>query len=237
MTDTAVPPQEPQMEKPKPPSNWRGYLKEYAIIVVGVLTALAAQQAADWWRWESEVKAARASLRAEMTIIINFYRLRAETATCMDKRLDTAAAWIADAAAGRAVDARSIPFNGMGTLLSDSEWQSERASQTLTHFPREELALMSRFYAQVIDMRTWVFEETTAWSQMAVLLDSAQKLGPADLAQLRVNLHMARRYYYTITVNAPRQIALAAQLGVTPAPPSQATRTTVCNPPAAGRKF
>ena len=45
MTETAPtePPQEPPVEKPK--RNWRGFLKEYAVIVIGVLTALAAQQA------------------------------------------------------------------------------------------------------------------------------------------------------------------------------------------------
>ena len=35
------------VHKPKPIRNWREFLKEYAIIVIGVLTALAAEQAAE----------------------------------------------------------------------------------------------------------------------------------------------------------------------------------------------
>jgi hypothetical protein len=233
------PSEEPAVDihKPKPWHNWREFLKEYAIIVIGVLTALAAEQAAEWVHWQGEVQAARASLRAEMTTATSFYRLRAETAACMDKRMETVAALIADAAAARPVDAAGLPFNGMGTLLSDSEWQSERASQTLTHFPREELALMSRFYAQMEAMRSWVYEETTAWSQMAVLLDASQKLSPTDLAQLRVSHHMARRYDTAVTSNANSQIILAAQLGIKPPPPSQAARARACGPPPAGRKY
>jgi hypothetical protein len=40
----AIPPAAAPVEKPK--RNWRGWLKEYAVIVIGVLTALAAEQTA-----------------------------------------------------------------------------------------------------------------------------------------------------------------------------------------------
>jgi hypothetical protein len=224
------PPEEPKMEvhKPKPVHNWRELLTEIGVIVIGVAIALAAEQGVEWLHWQGEVKTARAALRAEMTAIVDFYAARTAAADCMDKRLDAAAAMIADAAAGRVPDAGRMPFNGMGRLLSDSEWQSERASQTLTHFPRGELALMSRFYAQMLDVRGWEGDETTAWSQLAVLRDASQKLGPPDLAQLRINYHLARRYYNTITLNAGRQLALAAQLGIRPTPLSQARLTSGC---------
>ena len=35
-----------EIHKPKPIRNWREFLKEYAIIVLGVATALAGEQAA-----------------------------------------------------------------------------------------------------------------------------------------------------------------------------------------------
>jgi hypothetical protein len=61
MTDIdPAPPEQPPVEKPK--RNWRGFLKEYVVIVIGVLTALAAQQAAESWHWQGEVKEARAAL-------------------------------------------------------------------------------------------------------------------------------------------------------------------------------
>ena len=39
------------IHKPKPWHGWREFLKEYVIIVVGVLTALAAEQAVEWLHW------------------------------------------------------------------------------------------------------------------------------------------------------------------------------------------
>ena len=39
------------IHKPKPWHGVREFLKEYAIIVVGVLTALAAEQGVEWLHW------------------------------------------------------------------------------------------------------------------------------------------------------------------------------------------
>jgi hypothetical protein len=47
------------IHKPKPWRGWREFLKEYAIIVVGVLTALAAEQGAEWHHWNHQVEVAR----------------------------------------------------------------------------------------------------------------------------------------------------------------------------------
>ena len=40
------------IHKPKPWHGVREFLKEYVIIVVGVLTALAAEQGVEWLRWQ-----------------------------------------------------------------------------------------------------------------------------------------------------------------------------------------
>ena len=52
------------IHKPKPWHGWREFLKEYAIIVVGVLTALAAEQVVERVRWMERVDAAEARLAA-----------------------------------------------------------------------------------------------------------------------------------------------------------------------------
>ena len=233
------PPKEPQIEihKPKAVHSWREFLKEYAIIVLGVATALAAEQAVEWWHWQGEVQAARGALRAEMSAITNYYGRRVAIASCVDHKLDTVAALLAHAAAGQQPDTGSINFTGLGAPLYDSEWQSERASQALTHFPRQELAVMSAFYGQATDMHDWNLEEARAWTGLAVLQDAAQKLGPADLAQLRQSYHLARRFQNAIVLNAGRQIAVAAQLGLQPAALTPAQIANSCNSVSERAKF
>jgi hypothetical protein len=56
------------IRKPKPWHGFREFLKEYVIIVVGVLTALAAEQAVEWLHWQAQVRATEQSLLAEVQI-------------------------------------------------------------------------------------------------------------------------------------------------------------------------
>ena len=53
-----------EVHKPKPIRNWREFLKEYAIIVIGVLTALAAEQAVETLHEHGRASQARTSIRA-----------------------------------------------------------------------------------------------------------------------------------------------------------------------------
>src|SRR3954468_15162722 len=59
-------PREPRMDvhKPKPWHGVREFLKEYAIIVVGVLTALAAESGVEWLHWRHVAGEAEAHLAA-----------------------------------------------------------------------------------------------------------------------------------------------------------------------------
>ena len=54
------------IHKPKPWHSLREFLKEYVIIAVGVLTALGAEQAAEWVHLRNETAEAREALHAEI---------------------------------------------------------------------------------------------------------------------------------------------------------------------------
>ena len=51
---------------PKVPHSWRELGKEIAIIVVGVLIALTAEQIVDDWQWRHKVAAAETAMRGEL---------------------------------------------------------------------------------------------------------------------------------------------------------------------------
>ena len=50
---------------PKPLHGWREFAGEVAIIVLGVLIALGAEQLLESWRWQVRAQDARERLRAE----------------------------------------------------------------------------------------------------------------------------------------------------------------------------
>ena len=55
------------VHKPKLLHNWRNLLKEWGIIVLGVLTALFAEQAVQSFEWHQKVDAAIADMDNELT--------------------------------------------------------------------------------------------------------------------------------------------------------------------------
>jgi len=76
-----------EIHKPKPVHGWREFLKEYGIIVLGVLTALALEQAVEWLHWRHMVQEHRVALRKEVEGIYTSMLTRADLQDCVDARL------------------------------------------------------------------------------------------------------------------------------------------------------
>jgi hypothetical protein len=220
----------PGTKKSKPSGSWRGYLREYAIIVVGVLTALAAQQAAEWLHWRSEVTQARTALRAEMASNDSGpFARRVAYQPCMTRQIAEAQVMIDDLQAGRAPRKYTSLHTGVAQLFNDSEWQSQRASQVLTHFPRDELALMGRYYAQLENFRAWTENEGPAWADLRVLNDPPDGLTASDFLRLQSSLHVARRMNGIIVSGAERQLLLGRELGIAHTPVDPERVEKFCN--------
>src|SRR5215469_10673094 len=81
------------IHKPKPWRGLRGFLKEYAIIFVGVLTALAAEQSVGWLHERAEVAEAREALKREIAANAGYARFSIEMEHCQAALLDRDLAW------------------------------------------------------------------------------------------------------------------------------------------------
>jgi hypothetical protein len=77
------------------PHLWHGlgeFLKEYAIIFIGVLTALAAEQGVEWLHWRHEVAEGREALHREMALDASYLRDRLTVQPCLERQLGKAQA-------------------------------------------------------------------------------------------------------------------------------------------------
>src|ERR1700760_3923115 len=81
------------IHKPKPWHGVREFLKEYLIIVVGVLTALAGEQMVEWTHRAAEVREARASIHEEMAQDAAIAAYGIQEDTCLMPRLRDYDAW------------------------------------------------------------------------------------------------------------------------------------------------
>lgn len=204
--------------KPKPVHGWRDFFKEYAIIVLGVLTALTAEQAAEHFRWQAAVREGREALHREMAFDDGYMRDRLLVEPCIDRNIEAMSSMI-EAASGTG----RLPKTGQVTLvagrrLESSQWENERASGALTHFPRDEMEVLGRYYAQIGGLRDWDDKEIDAWAHLAVLDHGPKRLGEADIAQLRMSVETARRMEFLTTLNARRVLDWSKDLGVQPGP-------------------
>src|SRR6185503_5288502 len=74
---------------PKPWHGLREFLKEYLIIVIGVLTALAGEQLVEALRWRNHVEQARVAMRAELAEDDGQQAFaRAAITRCLSRQLD-----------------------------------------------------------------------------------------------------------------------------------------------------
>jgi len=203
------------IHKPKPVRNWREFVKEYAIIVLGVATALAAEQAVEWLHWQSEVKDARNAIVAEIADNnTRIFARRVAFEPCIQRQLQEADRILTDLEAGRSPGSFTTFHTGSGSFLSDSEWQSERASQVLTHFPRAELALLGRYYAQLQLIDPLKVQEGDAWQELSVLQNPPKGIGVSDLLRLRVALGTVDRVERLIVLDALRQLNVSRMLNI-----------------------
>jgi hypothetical protein len=215
------------------PKSWRGlrdFLKEYVIVVVGVLTALAAGQAVEQIHWAQEVRSARAALAVEMGHSNRHLAYRVAAEPCIARRLDALELIIERTAKGQPVPRLGEVIPDIGNALNDNVWENHRAAQTLPHFDETELGRFSAYYLQIVSLRQFLGDETNTWEVLRVLEGDPARLGPVDIAGLRVALQHARFDNGLIAGIAADQLATSRQLKIASEAPDSGRLKTVCGP-------
>lgn len=71
----------------EPPNGWRGFLADVAVVVIGVLLALIAQEIAQSFQWRTDVAAQRQALRAMAQDNLKVIAFRRFQEPCVERRL------------------------------------------------------------------------------------------------------------------------------------------------------
>ena len=216
------------IHKPKPWHSWREFMKELGTIALGVCIALAAEQAVEWWHWQGEVREARKALVAEITRNNSEVMKVLGMGPCLERQTNEAEAILNSVEAGQQPPSFTTFHHEIGIYLSDSEWESERSSQVLTHFPRAELAVMNRYYGQIPILRSLIGPMAQTWTDLSVLRNPPSKLGPDTLVRLRANIDSARHTQTINLFNALAMLNISAEIGVSRPPPQTARSARYC---------
>ena len=194
--------------KLKPPNGWSAVGWELAIVTLGVLIALGAQQLVEGMQWRRDVAGFRDSVREEIANNLGTYPFRAKQKACINRRLDELQQWLdswRDGGPLRLTGPIGIPAS---RVINTSVWQS-RDLGTFAHMPRAEKEEYANLYDQFANNEVHRLDERNAWIEIASF-DHAKILDHQDQIRLQGLISRARLRHERLDYNAGRFLKRAA---------------------------
>jgi hypothetical protein len=213
----------------------REFLKEIGTIVVGIVIAIGLGQLVEQIHWRNEVAAARTAMAAEIAEDNRFFAYRAAAGPCIAERLNLIEAFAERAAGHEAVPRLGPVMPDTGAALHDNVWEAHRASQTLTHFDNDTLALLSTYYQQLGYSREGMTQEGESQAVLRIMQGNPSRLREADIAAIRIALQRARSVGAILTMIARQEIETSKRLHIAiPSPDASRLRAVCQQIPVAG---
>jgi hypothetical protein len=132
------------IHKPKPVHNWREFLGEVGIIVIGVLIALAGEQTVEAIHHRNQVAELSEALDVELSHNLAVLKDVVELKPCLDRRLGDIASWSRSVSEGRAVRLSGEFGSLPGQIFLTAIWRSTGSSLEL--LPLDKRISYARFY-------------------------------------------------------------------------------------------
>ena len=123
--------------KLKPPHGWNAVAWELAIVTLGVLIALGAQQIVEDLHWRGEMREFRKAVRAEISWNLATYPYRTEQNRCTKARLDELQRWLDSWRAGRPLKLIAPIAAPQALIVRTTVWDS-RDPETFSRIPLTE---------------------------------------------------------------------------------------------------
>ncbi|WP_308517305.1 hypothetical protein [Sphingomonas flavescens] len=202
----------------KPPHGWNAVAWELAIVTLGVVIALGAQQIVEALHDRSTAAQTRAEVSEELNSDLMSMLLRSRAEPCIERRLNELRAlllrweqtgtfptptWVAQAPVIEVETSRYDSANSAGRLALLSGDEQYRAG-----------ALVNR----IRQFNEWQFKERLLWGRLRGLQQGPQALSVTDKSELRTALQDASATDYEIRVVTAQTLPMARRYGFSPDP-------------------
>jgi hypothetical protein len=199
---------------PRPPfRERRAFLTEIAIVVIGVLLALGAEQIVQWWNWQSEVKESRAAIAREISHNLSTRQRRHRQTACFTSRLDDLQRWHDSWVAGRPLKlVAPIAGHDSRTLQFDA-WDVALTGQVAAHIDLDDrirYAALYSFFRAFLEVQ---IREAAYWDQLQKF-DGAGQLSPRDLMELQGLILNLRAINVGRAKNWPDYLRYSREFGI-----------------------
>ena len=171
-----------RIKLPRPRNGWRVFAGDVGVIVLGVLIALAAQEAVETLRWREEVRRTEDALTIEIADSILHASERQMVSPCLGQRLSHLIGKLSSSQGPWSADPMPLGQSATGVRTtvpfayrtpnrpwSDNVWEAAQNSGVFNHMPRERVAAFSKIYARMAGIRTVNEAEHQVFPQLLYL--------------------------------------------------------------------
>jgi hypothetical protein len=204
-----------EIHKPKPIHNWREFLKEYAIIVLGVATALAAEQAVEALHWHYRVQDAMAAIRLELhddTAPQGY--VRGAAAPCYDKQLDAIQAAIEQGRSRAEITGLIARYAPPRRTWSSNAWDSMLASGVAAHLPTDQMTKLGWIYTAIPITRTRALQERADLIALRPIRQGEDALSTSEADTMLAAIVRLRDINRSFGDGVPGALQMLAQSGI-----------------------
>ncbi len=152
-----------EIHRPKEVRDWRDFIKEVGIIVIGVLIALAAEEALSDFHWRQEVKIVQDSLDDELTDSLFSALERVKITDCQRRTLDRLDE-LADQSRGTLV-IRNDPVT-RNRVWGTAAWDAAVASGTIAHMDHDVRNTYAELFSFVRLFRDFNLRQEELWARI-----------------------------------------------------------------------
>jgi hypothetical protein len=204
-----------------PSMGWRAFWSEIVIVVLGVVIALAANEAVQDWSWRDKVQDSETRLHGDITWAFLWSAEKYVSQPCADAQL---------AALGRDVLESGDSLTPAPVLMSNGlpyvvrmpnrpyrfpAWDALVADGTATHFALQRQAFLGRVSAGMADARQSEVETRRLMGSLMVMRDPIP-LDPTVRAELLTHIEELRSLTMFEAVSAQQRLRLIADSGSAP---------------------
>ncbi len=218
-----------EIHKPKPVHNFREFLSELGVVVLGIVIALSGEQLIEHLHDRHKAGEAREGIREEIAMNIAVLGSRSAAQRCIDRRIEDIAALLQPSEGSKYVEPTWLARPQIWEMLHE-RWQVSSQSGRAPLLAAEEQAEYGFVYALFADVGADEDREQLAWARLRAL-EGLPNPSATLRDELRLALQEARLTNWDIkNLNATLQAkATEMALAKWPAPRVQAD-TGICFP-------
>jgi hypothetical protein len=202
----------------KPPHGWDAVGWELAIVTLGVVIALGAQQIVEGMSDRSTASETRAEVTDELNSNLMSLALRQAAEPCVQRRLNDLRAIVTEWEKTGSFATPKWVSQAPMIVIELSRYDASQSAGRLALLSGEEQYRMGAIAARLRKFDQWQTAERVPWGRLRALQSGASSLSKNDQADIRGALQDASTLDYMAKVNVAEALPMARKFGFRPDP-------------------